>query len=53
MPCSCLSEDAYECWADRYNLGISDAEVVENDGGPCECHCHNEEYDDDHFNCAE
>lgn len=45
MSCACSSDDAYECWADRYNLGICDAALVEYDGGPCQCVCHNEEYD--------
>jgi len=45
--CCCLDDDAYVCWADRYNLGMCTAEVVEADGGPCECRCHNEEFQDD------
>ncbi len=44
--CSCLDDDAYVCWADRHNLGMCDADVVESDGGPCTCRCHEDQGDD-------
>ena len=40
--CSCLDDDRYVCWADRNNLGMCNANVVEQDGGPCECACHDD-----------
>lgn len=44
--CACEDDDAYCCWASRYNLGMPTIQEVRDDGGPCECSCHNE-YDDD------
>lgn len=44
--CACLDEDAYVCWADRYNLGMCDCATVEEDGGPCSCSCHDNCADD-------
>ena len=45
--CICVDEHEYVCWAVSHNLGICSAEVIEEDGGPCECRCHDEGYDDD------
>lgn len=45
--CSCLDDDAYVCYADRMNLGMCSCEVVEQDGGPCDCQCHYDDYHED------
>lgn len=47
MICACVSDDAYECWADRYNLGMADDALVKLDGGPCKCACHTDDAEDD------
>lgn len=40
--CDCHSDDAYDCWASRYDLEPedSDARSIEAEGGPCQCVCH-------------
>jgi len=48
IKCACKGSDKWDCWAVRYSLPrhISDfRHEVENDGGPCECSCH--DADDD------
>ena len=47
MLCACESPDAYECWAERYNLGVCDLATVEESGGPCKCSCHDKDFDDE------
>ena len=39
--CACPSKDAHNCWALRYHghTGVSEL-TVNNEGGPCECSCH-------------
>ena len=45
--CACMSDDRYDCWALRYfGYAIGDTQRVEDDGGPCECSCH-DDYDED------
>lgn len=39
-PCACVSPDAHECWAGRYGIDPSDIALIEVDGGPCDCPCH-------------
>ena len=46
-PCACLDDDPGVCWADRYNLGMVNHAIVEEDGGPCDCYCHHIEFDVD------
>lgn len=50
MKCACHSADAHNCWALRYHghTGVSELTVA-NEGGPCECACHEDdrEYEDD------
>jgi len=46
--CSCVNEDAYICWAERYNLSESISAFqfmayIITDGGPCQCWCHDED----------
>ena len=41
--CACADEDAYACWVKRYNLVMPTRSVIERDGGPCCCSCHNDE----------
>ena len=38
---ACKSHDPYDCWALRY-FGHTDVSgmQVDEDGGPCECPCH-------------
>ena len=47
MKCACHSSDAHNCWALRYHghTGVSELTVA-NEGGPCECACHEEAEDD-------
>jgi hypothetical protein len=45
--CACKSIDAYECWALRYNLLWHSHAEIDDDGGPCECMCHECDPDDD------
>jgi hypothetical protein len=58
--CACVAVDAYDCWAGRYRIHSAEhwdmnydgslptlRELVDADGGPCECACHYEgEYED-------
>lgn len=51
--CGCQSDDEYECYAQRY-LIVEDHVLIEEDGGPCQCLCHEEEdrgeeYDENSF----
>lgn len=58
--CACKAVDAYDCWAVRYGIRspefdddlsgteLTTREIVEMDGGPCECSCHYENEDDEH-----
>lgn len=41
--CACKSHDEWLCWSIRYGIELSE---VEQDGGPCECVCHEEEHED-------
>ena len=41
--CACPVDDRYWCWAHRYGVQVHE---VEEDGGPCECPCHEEEDDE-------
>jgi hypothetical protein len=44
--CSCVSRDPFTCWARRYNMpDLSD--LIIDDGGPCECGCHEEHWADE------
>ncbi len=46
--CACVAVDAYDCWAGRYRINSAELrELVDADGGPCECACHHEDDDDD------
>lgn len=42
--CACRSADAHNCWSLRYHghTGVSEL-TVHNEGGPCECSCHDED----------
>lgn len=45
MKCICKSEDRYDCWALRYHHHTAvPAMTIDEEGGPCECSCH-DEYD--------
>lgn len=37
LTCACKSIDPWRCWSIRYGVPIFE---VKNDGGPCECDCH-------------
>lgn len=53
IKCACWSKDAHNCWALRYHghTGVSEL-TIHNEGGPCECACHEvDEYEDDGFCC--
>ena len=45
--CACRDDDPYLCWAKRYDLDIEARitimSAVINDGGPCQCSCHDED----------
>lgn len=45
--CACIHFDARDCWRLRYNLHWSKS--VEEDGGPCQCSCHDDvdQWDDE------
>ena len=45
--CACVSTDAYACWARRYNMSQFDCVAIDDDGGPCECDCHQGDEDED------
>jgi hypothetical protein len=46
--CACPSHStAYTCWADRYGMDGHDRQAIENDGGPCQCACHDTDYGED------
>lgn len=39
--CACKSDDAYDCWALRYHHHtMVPGMVIDREGGPCECACH-------------
>ena len=41
ISCCCKQSNAYDCWRERYReLYWRDAQEIENEGGPCECLCH-------------
>lgn len=45
--CACHSTDAYDCWSSRYPSDeVQSAQEIENDGGPCQCSCHDERDED-------
>lgn len=45
--CACHSTDAYDCWASRYPTNErQSAQEIEQDGGPCDCVCHDESDED-------
>ena len=46
LGCACKGLDAWQCWAARYGIPLSE---VRDDGGPCECQCHDQEdeYDEE------
>lgn len=59
--CACRAIDAYDCFAIRYGIhsfGFWDdfdshseptqRELVDASGGPCECDCHYDDYEDDY-----
>lgn len=41
--CGCVDSDRFECFRRRYRLDPGQDVTVE--GGPCECPCHDEEYE--------
>jgi hypothetical protein len=44
--CACPSEDAHSCWSLRYHGHSAMSELtVHNEGGPCECACHDQAED--------
>lgn len=43
VKCACVATDAHDCWARRYGIPHH---RVENDGGPCQCSCHETEDDE-------
>lgn len=55
--CACRSIDAYECWLARYPVALSEVldghsfssrnQHVRDEGGPCECVCHDAKDEDD------
>lgn len=51
--CACHSDDAYDCWSSRYRTDEpQSAQEIEQDGGPCQCSCHDkrdEDYDPAEF----
>ena len=47
MKCACPCWNAYDCWSVRNNTGPCEydrpsVEMVERDGGPCMCSCHDD-----------
>ncbi len=54
--CACPRSEAYDCWRARYDKLTDDLDdlmsrnAVQDDGGPCQCVCHDEdEYDSEEF----
>ncbi len=59
LRCACRAIDSYDCWSIRYRvpspefaddlsgMELTNRELVEADGGPCECSCHYEDDEDD------
>jgi len=59
--CACVAVDAYDCWTVRYRLPspefsddldgteLINRELVEANGGPCECSCHHDEADEEDY----
>lgn len=45
--CACVAIDTYDCWARRYGLPRDDAAEIEDDGGPCDCPCHDDDTEGD------
>lgn len=45
--CACKSDDAYRCWAVRYERPFDSPGTIEDEGGPCECACHDSGTDDE------
>lgn len=43
--CACKSDDAYRCWAIRYERPFDSIETIRSEGGSCECMCHDEDED--------
>ena len=48
--CACKSHDSYTCWSLRYHpRTFLTNQEIDQDGGPCECACHEPEHDsEDH-----
>lgn len=43
--CACTCRDAYDCWVRRYPRDVDDdgeGRSVRDQGGPCDCPCHDE-----------
>ena len=40
--CACEDDDSYCCWASRYNMGMPTMQEIRDDGGPCQCSCHDD-----------
>ena len=47
--CACKSIDRYDCWVLRYYRHTNVSRMrIDEDGGPCECDCH-DAHDDDEY----
>ena len=42
IKCACHASDPYECWGMRYEIRSHRKFEIEEDGGPCQCPCHDE-----------
>lgn len=47
VKCACRRTDPYDCWGLRYSM-VSMNEI-DDDGGLCQCVCHQVESDDDGY----
>lgn len=48
--CACHARNAYDCWISRYGADVDEepsVRSIEDDGGPCQCACHDEREEDD------
>lgn len=51
VKCACPSTDSYRCWALRYyGHSVANVNVINNEGGPCQCVCHDNSRGEDDGN---
>lgn len=47
--CACHARNAYDCWVSRYGADVDEepsARSIEDEGGPCQCSCHDHPEED-------